>query len=81
MNAPPTGATPRKDEGHTAVRPATPEEHTHTNYSNQDQRHVAEGAFSSRRRFLIWACMAGFVGPERVVERILVELADEGSTP
>lgn len=34
----------------------------------------AEGAFSSRRRFLIWACMAGFVGPERVTERILSEL-------
>jgi hypothetical protein len=35
---------------------------------------VGEGAFSSRRRFLIWACMAGFVGPERVTERILAEL-------
>jgi hypothetical protein len=30
--------------------------------------------FASRRRFLIWACMAGFVGPERVTERILAEL-------
>jgi hypothetical protein len=35
---------------------------------------LTEGAFSSRRRFLIWACMAGFVGPERVTERILAEL-------
>lgn len=29
------------------------------------------------RRFLVMACMAGWVGPERVVERILQELADE----
>ena len=35
---------------------------------------LTEDAFSSRRRFLIWACMAGFVGPERVTERILAEL-------
>jgi hypothetical protein len=28
-----------------------------------------------RRRFLIWACMAGFVKPERVTERIVAEVA------
>ena len=27
-----------------------------------------------RRRFLIWACMAGLVGPERVVERVLADV-------
>lgn len=32
-----------------------------------------------RRRFLVWACMAGFVGPERVVERILQDLERETS--
>jgi len=33
--------------------------------------------FADRRKFLIWACMAGFVGPERVVERILAEIEAE----
>ena len=36
---------------------------------------------SERRRFLIWAYMAGLVQPERVTERILAEInvpADEG---
>ena len=37
----------------------------------------ADSPYASRRRFLVWACMAGYVGPERVVERILAELADE----
>ena len=37
--------------------------------------------FADRRKFLVWACMAGYVGPERVTERILAELADERSAP
>lgn len=36
--------------------------------------------FADRRKFLIWACMAGFIGPERVVERILADLAFDGVT-
>jgi hypothetical protein len=33
---------------------------------------------NSRRRFLIYACMAGFCPPERVVERVLAELQEAG---
>ena len=34
--------------------------------------------FADRRRFLVQAAMAGFVGPERVTERILADLAEAG---
>jgi len=37
----------------------------------------AEGAYTSRRRFLVWVAMCGHIGPEPVVERILADLADE----
>ena len=36
-----------------------------------------DSPYASRRRFLVWACMAGYCGPERVVERILADLASE----
>jgi len=32
---------------------------------------------NDRRRFLIWACMAGLVKPDRVTEQILQELEQE----
>ena len=32
---------------------------------------------NDRRRFLIWACMAGLVQPERVTERVLQEIEQE----
>jgi hypothetical protein len=38
----------------------------------------SDGPFGNRRRFLIWAAMAGFVGPERVTERILADLDESG---
>ena len=30
-----------------------------------------------RRRFIVWCAMCGYIGPERLSERILAELADE----
>lgn len=33
---------------------------------------------NDRRRFLVWALMAGLVPPERVTERILQDVAGEG---
>lgn len=39
---------------------------------------VGDRPFADRRRFLIWAAMAGFVGPERVTERILADLSEAG---
>lgn len=33
--------------------------------------------FTDRRRFLIWALMAGYVKPERLTERIVAELEEE----
>jgi hypothetical protein len=32
---------------------------------------------SERRRFLIWALMAGLIPPERVVERVLDDVAHQ----
>ena len=47
------------------------EQQTNANRSTEEPEHR-----SDRRRFLIWACMAGLIGPERVTERILAEVAD-----
>jgi hypothetical protein len=33
--------------------------------------------FRNRRAFLIWALMAGYTKPERVVERVVAELEEE----
>ena len=33
-----------------------------------------------RRRFLVWALMLGAVPPERVVERVIAEIAQEATT-
>jgi hypothetical protein len=33
--------------------------------------------FRNRRAFLIWALMAGYTKPERVVERVVAELKQE----
>jgi hypothetical protein len=59
------------------VEPRASEEQLHDNTNRTDSGVCSqeEGQYSSRRRFLIWACMAGYVGPERVTERILAELA------
>ena len=35
--------------------------------------------YATHRRFLILAAMAGWAQPERVTERVLAELADEGA--
>jgi hypothetical protein len=35
--------------------------------------------FTDRRRFLMWALSIGAVPPERVVERIVAELEQEGA--
>ena len=81
MSAPDAGGPPRKKWGHTAVRPAALEVSEQQQSSDNNEQHQAQSQFSSRRRFLIWACMAGFVGPERVTERILADLADEETRP
>jgi hypothetical protein len=49
--------------------------------SNNDTGSLPQSTspYATRRRFLILAAMTGWVGPERVVERILAELADEAS--
>lgn len=65
------GAPPRNDEGRVAATLGTAAVTT-TGTRNSSP-------FADRRKFLIWAAMCGCVGPERVTERILAELAEEGA--
>ena len=67
------GAPPGNRERRVAPPLGVKQDNTHNCNSNSP--------FADRRKFLIWACMCGFVGPERVVERILAEIADEESAP
>lgn len=45
--------------------------------SNSAEIVAQDSPYATRRRFLILAAMAGWVGPERVAERVLAELAAE----
>ena len=69
MRPAPTGSPPRKGEGHPAVALSTA--------TSKHDTADSISPFATKRRFLILAAMAGWVGPERVTERILAELDAE----
>jgi len=64
INSPPTKRNPGGGRGSVETV-----QRTSGNRSTEVPEHR-----NDRRRFLIWACMAGLVQPERVAERILADV-------
>ena len=76
-NEPLAGGSERESEVHVEHINDTPFHNVGVVPTDTQPEHRSE-----RRRFLIWACMAGLVQPERVTERILAEIdvpADENA--
>jgi hypothetical protein len=76
MNAPPKEKAARENLGGlekpSLGRVGNPHDSAPTPLPQEPPEHR-----NDRRRFLIWALMAGYTKPERVVERIVSELEEE----
>ncbi len=81
MMPPRKGGAPRSETARVSgpVRETQTQENARNSAVGTAAPQGVDSPFADRRRFLIWAAMAGFVGPERVTERILADLSDAGA--